>query len=45
LTYGSIHKEAADEIRKSWDAGNILMATVILLAVGGMYLYFSFWLS
>jgi SSS family solute:Na+ symporter len=45
LTYGSIHQDAADEIRKSWDAGNIFMAALILLLVGGMYLYFSFWLK
>ncbi|MGA4644746.1 sodium:solute symporter [Limisphaera sp. 4302-co] len=45
LTYGSIHQEAAEEIRKSWDAGNIFMALFILAGVLGMYLYFSFWLS
>jgi len=45
LTYGSIHQDAADEIRKSWDAGNIFMAALILVLVGGMYLYFSFWLK
>ena len=45
LTYGSIHKEAADEIRKSWDFGNKLMVGVILAAVLTMYLYFSFWLK
>ena len=45
LTYGSIRAQAGDEIRKSWDWGNKLMATFILLAVGGMYLYFSFWLD
>lgn len=44
LTYGSIHSEAAGEIRKSWDAGNKLMAGAILAIVLGMYLYFSFWL-
>jgi solute:Na+ symporter, SSS family len=45
LTWGSIHKEAGDEIRKSWDAGNLFMVTLILLLVAGMYLYFSFWLN
>ncbi|HPU55824.1 MAG TPA: sodium:solute symporter [Verrucomicrobiota bacterium] len=45
LTYGSIHAEARDEIRKSWDAGNIFMAALILILVAGMYLYFSFWLN
>ncbi|MCX6998168.1 MAG: sodium:solute symporter [Kiritimatiellaeota bacterium] len=45
LTYGSIHEEAADEIHKSWDAGNKLMAGIIVIAVLGMYLYFSLWLK
>ena len=45
LTYGSIHHLAADEIKGSWDFGNKLMAGLILVLVGGMYLYFSFWLS
>jgi SSS family solute:Na+ symporter len=45
LTYGSIHHLAADEIHGSWDFGNKLMAGLILLLVGGMYLYFSFWLK
>lgn len=44
LTYGSIHAEAAQEISKSWDLPNKIMAGVILLAVLSMYLYFSFWL-
>jgi SSS family solute:Na+ symporter len=45
LTYGSIHHLAENEIKGSWDFGNKLMAGLILLLVGGMYLYFSFWLS
>lgn len=45
LTYGSIHHLAEDEIKNSWDFGNKLMAGLIILLVGGMYLYFSFWLS
>jgi SSS family solute:Na+ symporter len=45
LTYGSIHTEASDEIRKSWDAGNLLMVGLISVAVLAMYLYFSFWLN
>jgi SSS family solute:Na+ symporter len=45
LTYGSIHKEAAAEIKASWDLPNKLMALLILLLVGSMYLYFSFWLK
>ncbi|HOW64596.1 MAG TPA: sodium:solute symporter [Candidatus Paceibacterota bacterium] len=45
LTYGSIHREASDEIHKSWDWGNKLLAGSILVIVLGMYLYFSFWLG
>ncbi len=45
LTYGSVHGEAADEIKESWDLGNKVMAFVILACVAAMYLYFSFWLS
>lgn len=45
LTYGSIHHLAADEIHNSWDWGNKLMAGLIILLVGGMYTYFSFWLK
>ena len=45
VTYGAIHAEAADEIKSSWDWGNKAMAAGILLAVLGMYLYFSFWLG
>jgi len=44
LTYGSIHQVAGDEIKRSWDAGNKVLAATILLAVLSMYLYFSFWL-
>jgi SSS family solute:Na+ symporter len=45
LTYKSIRADAGDEIRSSWDLGNKLMALTILALVGGMYLYFSFWLE
>ncbi|WCJ58943.1 sodium:solute symporter [Fontisphaera persica] len=44
LTYGSIHQVYGEEIRRSWDTGNKVMVAVILVAVLGMYLYFSFWL-
>lgn len=44
LTYGSIHHEAAEEIRRSWDTTNKVLAGVILALVAGLYLYFSFWL-
>ncbi len=45
LTYGSIRAIAGDEIRKSWDLGNKVMAATILALVLGMYGYFSFWLQ
>jgi SSS family solute:Na+ symporter len=45
LTYKSIRALHGNEIRASWDLGNKLMATAILLLVGGLYLYFSFWLD
>lgn len=45
LTYGSIHHLAEDEIKGSWDLGNKLLAGLILLFVGAMYVYFSFWLN
>lgn len=45
LTYGSIHHLAEDEIKGSWDLGNKVLAGLILLCVGAMYLYFSFWLN
>lgn len=46
LTYATIHEgQSAEEIKASWDLGNKLMAGLILLLVGGMYLYFSFWLK
>jgi SSS family solute:Na+ symporter len=45
LTYGSVHHLSEAEIKASWDWGNKLMVGLILLLVGGMYLYFSFWLK
>jgi SSS family solute:Na+ symporter len=45
LTYGSIKAIAGEEIKKSWDWGNKLMATTILVLVLGIYWYFSFWLE
>jgi SSS family solute:Na+ symporter len=45
LTYGSIHHDSAAEIKSSWDLGNKVMALVILLLVGGLYTYFTFWLN
>jgi SSS family solute:Na+ symporter len=45
LTFGSIREIHGEEIRSSWDTGNKILATIIVLMVGGMYLYFSFWLD
>jgi SSS family solute:Na+ symporter len=45
LTYHSIREVYGDEIRASWDTGNKVLATLILAAVAGLYLYFSFWVS
>ena len=45
LTYSSVHKTAGEEIGKSWDTGNKVLAGAILVLVLGMYTYFSFWLS
>ena len=45
LTYRSIHALYGEEIRRSWDTGNKVMSSVILLLVVGLYLYFSFWLD
>jgi solute:Na+ symporter, SSS family len=44
LTYASIRREAREELDSSWDTWNKVMAGLILLLVGGLYLYFSFWL-
>ena len=45
LTYRSIHALYGEEIRRSWDTGNKIMSSVILLLVLSLYLYFSFWLD
>jgi SSS family solute:Na+ symporter len=45
LTYGSIKAIAGEEISRSWDWGNKLMAGLILVLVLGIYIYFSFWLE
>jgi solute:Na+ symporter, SSS family len=44
LTYTSIRSVARAELDSSWDTWNKVMAGLIVLLVGGMYLYFSFWL-
>ena len=45
LTYFSIKEIAGEEIKKSWDLGNKILATTILVLVLGIYWYFSFWLN
>ena len=45
LTYHSIRESHGEEIRASWDAGNKLLPTLIIVLVAGLYLYFSFWLD
>jgi SSS family solute:Na+ symporter len=45
LTYRSIRALHGDEIRASWDGANKFLATLILILVAGLYLYFSFWLD
>lgn len=45
LTYRSIRALHGEEISRSWDTGNKVMATIILALVAGLYLYFSFWLG
>ena len=45
LTYGSIRAITGEEISRSWDLGNKLMAGLILVLVLGIYIYFSFWLE
>ncbi|MFO7306020.1 MAG: sodium:solute symporter [Gammaproteobacteria bacterium] len=45
LTYASIRAIAGEEIKQSWDTGNKILATTILVLVIGIYLYFSFWLG
>lgn len=44
LTWHSVRADAGDELRKSWDLGNKILATVVLGIVLAVYLYFSFWL-
>ncbi len=45
LTYFSIRETAGEEIKKSWDVGNKVLAATILVLVIGIYWYFSFWLE
>ncbi|KAF0094247.1 MAG: solute:Na+ symporter SSS family [Puniceicoccaceae bacterium 5H] len=43
LTYATVSGDP--EVKASWDRGNTLLATLVLVLVLGMYLYFTFWLS
>ena len=45
LTYTSIRALHGEEISRSWDTANKVLATIILTLVVGMYVYFSFWLG
>jgi SSS family solute:Na+ symporter len=45
LTYTSIRALHGEEISRSWDTTNKLMAAAIIALVGGLYAYFSFWLG
>lgn len=45
LTYASIRAISGEEIKKSWDTGNKILATTILVLVLGIYWYFTFWLD
>jgi SSS family solute:Na+ symporter len=44
LTWRTAMADADDELRKSWDLPNKLLATLVLAIVAAVYLYFSFWL-
>jgi SSS family solute:Na+ symporter len=45
LTYSSIKVLHGEELRKSWDLGNKILATTILVLVIGIYWYFTNWLN
>ncbi|MBK1878361.1 sodium:solute symporter [Pelagicoccus mobilis] len=45
LTRSTLSEADKREIRESWDKWDIVMTTVLLVLVVGMYTYFSFWLS
>lgn len=44
LTWGSVRAEAGDELHRSWDLVNKILASAVLGIVLAVYLYFSFWL-
>jgi SSS family solute:Na+ symporter len=45
LTYSSIKALHGEELRKSWDLGNKILAGTILVLVVGIYWYFTNWLN
>ena len=45
LTFGSLTDEDKKEIRESWTKFDVILTTVVLSMVIGVYLYFSFWLD
>ena len=42
LTYGTVRNQP--DVKASWGTGNTVLATIVILLVISMYLYFSFWL-
>lgn len=45
LTFGSLTAEDKKEIRESWTKFDVILTSVVLAMVLGVYLYFSFWLG
>ena len=45
LTFGSLSDEDRREIRESWTKFDVILTSVVLAMVIGVYLYFSFWLN
>jgi len=45
LTWRSAMADSGDELRKSWDLPNKILAATVLGIVAAVYLYFSFWLT
>lgn len=45
LTFGSLSDEDRREIRESWTKFDVILTSLVLAMVIGVYLYFSFWLG
>ncbi|MEN8694461.1 MAG: sodium:solute symporter [Akkermansiaceae bacterium] len=45
LTFGSLSDEDRREIRESWTKFDVILTSLVLVMVIGVYLYFSFWLG